>query len=375
MNKKFLTAAIAAALIAPTAALAEVTVYGKLHMSLDYADTNTAVAAGAVGNKANLGLSSNSSRIGFKGSEDLGGGMKAVWQIESRVDAEEGGSGDSYTTGGLATRNTYLGLAGEFGTFLVGKHDTPLKMVGRKFDVFGDTMADTRNLLGNSKAGGGVVGFDMRAPNVIAYITPNFSGFSAVLAYVTGAGNAGKDFDNNKFDAFSLNASYANGPLYVAGAYENHSKEIGQVLGTATGAGKNSASAWRLGASFKFGDATVGGMWEQLEDADYVDAKRSAGTLFGTYSFGSETVKLAYTAAGKWEKGGTDVANSDAALIAVGLDHKLSKRTKAYVQYAAMTNENGASYTIGGGGFGDKLGGVAAGKDPSAFSVGLIHKF
>jgi len=370
MNKKFLTVAVAAALVGPTAAFADVTVYGRLHMSVDYTDTNTDVPAGTNNvDKGNLSVSSNSSRIGFKGDEALGGGLKAVWQIESGVPAD----GES-TTSGLGTRNTFLGLAGDFGTVLVVKHDTPLKMTARKFDPFDDTISDNAQLLNEGGA------WEQRPQNVIAYVTPNFSGFSAVVAYVTGLNEVkglevtsdyGKGVDNNKASAFSLNGTYTNGPFDVSAAYETHN--VKDQFGWA-----NDPSAFRIGGSFSFGPGKVGAMYQQLSDIDGFDASRDGFTLFGTYTFGLETVKLAYTQAGKLDNGGADgkVKDSSASLFALGLDHKFSKRTTGYVQYTMLANENNADYALGGNsaGYGNPAT-PGVGKDPSAFSVGMIHNF
>src|SRR5574340_529554 len=125
---------------------------------------------------SDLQFSSNASRIGFKGAEDLGGGLSAIWQIESGVSVDEG-------SGSWASRNTFLGLKGGFGTVLAGNHDTPLKPVGRAVDLFGDTMADSRNVLGG--------GSDMRAKNTVAYITPSFSGLTIAAAYTNDPKNEG----------------------------------------------------------------------------------------------------------------------------------------------------------------------------------------
>jgi len=409
MNKKLLTIAITAALVAPTAVLAEVIVYGQIGMSLDYVNSGRQTAA-AVANerKSNLNVSNNVSRLGFKGSEDLGGGLKAVWQVESQIGMDEGqgtinatqGSTVDTTKGtaaarpvtntssGLGTRNTYLGLAGGFGTALIGKHDTPFKMFGRSLDPFGDTVADTRQLLGNtaSIAGGAGLqaGFDLRAPNVVAYITPNFSGFGAAVAYVSGVNATTLGADNNTLSAVSMNAIYSNGPIYAGLGYERHGiKELG------TQPQAKDPSAWRLGGSYAFGPAKVGAMYEQLKNVNLlatpanVDTKRSGATLFGTYSFGMETVKLAYTMANKWKVAGVDTAGSDASLLALGIDHSFSKRTTAYAQYTKLTNKDGinaaktgaATYSLGGGGgYGDAIS-SAGGDDPSAISFGMVHKF
>ena len=422
MNKKILTVAIAAALAAPASVLAEVTVYGQLHMSMDYTDTNTSVAptsatnTAAAGKKSNLGLSSNSSRIGFKGSEDLGGGLQAIWQVESQVNLDTGSSVGTSTatnaaTGTLANRDTFLGLAGNFGTALFGKHDTPFKMFGRSLDPFADTIADTRQLLGNmgslptslTKSAGTVAltdpGFDLRPGNVMAYITPSFAGVQGAIAYVTGTqptsytdGVTGATgiggADNNKLNAISLDVTYTNGPIYGGFAYERHNiKDLtgvsDQAVAGADVPGAKDPSAWRLGGSYTYGPAKVGAMWEQIKAADLIDEKRSGATVFGTYAIGAETVKLAYTEVGSWKGTATTTAGSPdtkADVIALGVDHNFSKRTTDYAQYTKMTNKGntttgGASYSLGGGGgYGNPVTpGVSA--DPSAFSVGLIHKF
>jgi len=426
MNKKLLTIAITAALVAPTAVLAEVTVYGQVNMSLDYTNSGRSdVVTKITGTqtaerKSNLDVSSNSSRLGFKGSEDLGGGMKAVWQVESLIGADEAPG----TSNALGGRNTFLGLAGGFGTALMGKHDTPFKMFGRSLDPFADSIADTRQLLGNTgsfsatktqndaaavavaaaaagtipdanaaklavaSANASGMGFDLRAPNVIAYITPNFSGFGAVVAYVSGIQANSLGADENTLSAVSMNATYTNGPIYAGLAYERHGvKELG-----ARPQAKD-PSAWRLGGSYAFGPAKVGAMYEQLKNINInaavadVDTKRSGATMFGTYSFGMETVKLAYTMANKLKQPsavGGEVAGSNANLLALGIDHNFSKRTTAYAQYTKLTNKNGdgtaaklgaAAYTLGGGGGSGDAVTPAGGDDPSAISVGMIHKF
>jgi predicted porin len=275
------------------------------------------------------------------------------------------------TTGNdtLSTRNSYLGLAGGFGTVLMGNHDTPFKMFGRNFDVFGDTIADNRQLLNADVANDGTGDWDLRPSNVLAYITPNLNGFSGVLAYVSGITQTTDGADNNKASAFSMSGTYSNGPIYVGAAYEVHT--VKDALGLT-----NDPSAFRLGGSFTTGPIKVGAMYQALRDADGNDAERDDYTLFGTYSFGMETIKLAYTYAGEWDTGGATVNNSDASLFALGLDHKFSKRTKGYVQYTMVSNEAASAYGIGANsGYGNSVAAAAVDKSPSAFSVGLIHKF
>ena len=88
-----------------------------------------------------------------------------------------------------------------------------------------------------------------------------------------------------------------------------------------------------------------------------------------------ETAKLAYTQAGKWKIGDNEITDSEASLLSVGIDHKFSKRTTAYALYTALTNKDNAQYVLGSGDNSGDAVTPAPGKDPNAFSVGLIHKF
>ena len=106
MNKTLIAMAVAGVMAAPMAAQADATIYGKLHTSIDVGDTGGDDVGGL--KASSTYWQSNSSRIGFKGSEDLGGGLSAIWQFESNIDV---GSGS--TSWGM--RNSFLGLKGGWG--------------------------------------------------------------------------------------------------------------------------------------------------------------------------------------------------------------------------------------------------------------------
>jgi len=196
--KKILAVALASAFAAPAfAATSNVDIYGRLHLSVNWYDDQP-------NSVSDIGISSNASRIGFKGSEDLGGGLKGIWQIESGFNADE-------QNGTLASRNSFVGLSGGWGTALLGNHDTPLKLVGRKVDLFGDTIGDSRNVMGG--------GSDARAQNVAAYISPNIAGFTFAGAYTTDLNGTGSTGDNEDEEAWNVNAEFAQGPFYVGAAY------------------------------------------------------------------------------------------------------------------------------------------------------------
>lgn len=179
MNKKLIAAAIAAAVAAP-AAMADAVIYGKLHTSIDSND----VSFDGSTVEDNWTMASRASRLGFKGSEDLGGGLKAIYQMEFTVNMdgnESGAAGQDGGDGWGGQRNTFIGLSGDWGTVVVGRHDTPAKMAfyAAGTDVLGDSIIDLNS---------GTVGVfnEFRADNAIAYVSPNFSGFTVAAAIVPG---------------------------------------------------------------------------------------------------------------------------------------------------------------------------------------------
>ena len=374
MNKKLIAIAIAGAMSAPFAANAsEATIYGVMDMSIDRHDN------GDTGNDNDsaTGVSSNSSRIGLKGAEDLGGGMKAIWQVESQINV---GNGTTEWGG----RNTFAGLAGSFGTFILGKHDTPLKTTGRKAELFGNSVADTRNIIRPDNAH-----MDLRPDNVAAYITPNMGGFNAVIAYVTDVAAGGDDAnddgfgdtngdntspmnENNAVDAYSISLNYSAGPLFVSAATtEINASDLNGLNGNGI-TGTEDHQTNRVAATYKMGAAKVAGLWQE---ADFTDGdSNSAWGLGGAYTMGNNTIKAQYYVADDMD----DTDDSGADMFAIGLDHAMSKQTKLYAVYADMSNDDNAAYALGPGtGHGDNgpSGGPATGEDASAFSVGMQHKF
>jgi predicted porin len=351
MNKKLIAIAIAGALAAPLAAQAEVSIYGTMDVSVESFNNDNAAAA----EDSSLAASSNSSNIGFKGAEDLGGGMKAIWQAEAGVNVTDANGGGN----GWAARNTIVGLAGGFGTVVVGRHDTPYKIVGRKVDFFVNGVGDTRTLTNTD-------GQDARTNNVIAYISPNMNGLSLFAAYVTDVAGDGTDDTNN--DAYSFSVSYANGPLYVAVANQKISAD---ALGAT-----DDAEATRLVASYKLGALKVAGSWQQDKAVGGTDgADRDGWGLGAAYTMGNNTLKAQYYNLGELD----NVDKTGASKWAIGVDHAMSKQTTLYAAYAAVSNDDASAINVTGNGDGHGDSGPAGatelGGSPSAFSVGIKHKF
>jgi predicted porin len=356
MQKKLISLAVAAAFTAPVA-MADVTIYGKMHGSVDFMDNGDS-------SENNTGVL-RQSRFGLKGSEDLGGGLKAIFQIESTIN-----------TNNYGFRNTFVGLAGDWGTALLGRHDTPYKLADKKLDPWSDTIGDSNAMIG--VFGGGGPHFDERAPQTIAYVSPNFNGFTAAVAYVE------HDFDNTGVDddddtAWSLSGVYNNGPLFLSAAYETHEGDaLTGVVGT-RGDGSGD-SAWKLAGGYTFGDFMIGLVYENIEQdnvndgaGNIEDRERDAWKLTGAYTFGNNKL------IGTWGQADEidDLDDTGATMWAIGLDHNFSKRTKIYGVYASMDNDDNATYRLQppNHGLSDGYAPAAAGDDVDGFSVGVQHKF
>lgn len=358
MKKSLIALAVAGAVSAPAmAATSNVDIYGNIGLSYDYINTDSNVPGA---DKKLSRVSSNSSRIGFKGSEDLGGGLAAIWQIEQQFDWDNGTQNLVGTLGNntnLNLRNTFLGLSSKsMGTVLMGKHDTPYKLATGKLDIFADTSADYNNIVGNVR---GANNFDLRPGNVLAYITPTVNGMHAAIAYVFGNELGNGALPNQS--AWSALGMYDNGPIFASLAYEQHNN--------LTPAGED-RHAWKLGAGYNFGDAKVGFIYEDAQDIVGANAQnRKAYYLNGQYNMGNIALKAAYGHAGKLDT----VADSGANTYTLGADYNLSKRSRVYAQYTKTNNDTNGMYSLGAG-QGSSIG-AGAGTDPSVFSIGMRHTF
>jgi predicted porin len=379
MQKKIIALAIAAAISAPAFAdTSNVTVYGVADVSFDSIKTGTSTA-GAAGTTIN-GVSSNTSRLGLKGSEDLGDALSAIWQIETVINI-----GSNSTNAGapaLGGRNTFAGLSSkDMGTVVLGKHDTPYKISTRKFDLFGDGIADNRSIMGGNtasatgqnlltKATAGA-SFDGRQDQVIAYISPKLGDmFTGAIAYVNLTPGA------NLSASAKASATSLAGMFDIAGGfYGSLAYEVHDFAAVTTGA-KTKEKATKLGLAYTMDAINVNFAYEKTSDNLGVATANLYGHnayyLSGKYSFGNDAVKLAYTKAGNI----ANVANTDAKQFSLGYDHNLSKRTTVYALYTKLSNSSAAGYSLSNN---STLGGVSSnagiGASPSALAFGMKHTF
>ena len=349
--KKLITVAVAAAILPVSVMASGPVLYGKIHMSVAQIDNDA--QAGATEYKS-LNLASNSSRIGVKGSEDLGNGITVGYLMEWSVGMDGGPD--------LGARNRGITISGGMGTILLGRWDTPMKSLGRAVDLFGDRTGDIRQL---TRYGTQI---DNRQDNVIAYLTPNMAGFNAAFAYVTDVGAViGRDGtgDDTDLDALSATIAYTNGPAYVGIGY---TKVMAlEALGAVEEADFRIAGSYKIGAM-----KIVAGYTKTNDGGGAADNDFSVWQVGGAYGFGSNTLKLQYADKSDGVSGDDD----GASILSVGLDHAMSKRTSVYAEYTRTDNDAGAAVTLaskGGAGYGVINGG--ADSTPTAFAVGIIHKF
>ena len=358
MQKKIIALAVAGLMSGAAFAQSNVTIYGAMRVSVDNVNAKAA-------NSDRWTVNDQSSRIGFKGAEDLGGGMKAVWQWESALNNTNTTANGAATiptalpatatsSGGIVQRNTFLGLAGGFGTVLVGTHDTPYKL-GGSADLFGDTSADAQGGGGATSLSNviGRNGFDNRLTNVVAYISPTWSGFHFAAAGVAGEGTGASNSPNGLTDAYSMVAVYENGPMKATLGHEVRTADF-----IATAAGTQEAKGTKLNLAYKMGAIGLGYTYESSTDvaAGTVSRVKDKGQLASvSYAMGATTLGLQL---GKFSDADAGVTATDLSTWTVGAYHALSKRTQAYVGY------HNASFGTGGDN-----------NDAKVLTMGLNHSF
>ncbi|SIT72001.1 Outer membrane protein (porin) [Ectothiorhodosinus mongolicus] len=345
MKKTVLAFAVAAAMGVPAVAAADTTLYGRFNVSLDHVDDGA--------NKETL-MTNNSTRWGIRGSEDLGGGLKGVFQIESAV----GFAGNSSTD--VGGRNTYVGLGGDFGEVRLGRHDTAYKLSTLRMNFFADTNGDMYNVFGTVGGGAttGETGFYDRQDNTIFYQSPNINGFSAMATYSMDSSVASNEISSDGKKVLSLAGTYAQGPMVLMAAYQKKDE--------AFGAGEDGV-AWKIGGTYVIDDVTLTAGYENIDNDTN---SRGAFHLGARYSLGQTYLMASYTQA-------NDLVSDDGAkMYALGAGYNLSRRTGVYAVYAQLKNDSvDGLYNMNKTGSGNGFN-IASGEDTAkSFQVGVWHNF
>jgi len=322
MIKRSIALAAITALTASTAfAQSSVTVYGRLNVTAEQQKNINVDGDQSV-------LQNNASRLGFKGTEDLGGGLKAEFLLEHRFNVDTG-----TVTGDFYAGDSYVGLSGGFGSIRAGRltsaaYYATADWIGMHNHDTGTSEDKLYTYLSSNK-------------NTVSYLTPSFSGFTVEgsVSVAEGTGDANK--------VWNLAGNYDGGALQLGAGYEQNDPGDKQFA---------------LRGVYTMGAITFGGYY-QRSDLD-IPGTRDAVRGAVMYTMGASEVHVNVGWADDWSK----INDSGATQYTVGYNYNLSKRTKIYAFYTAVDNGNGFSYF----GATDKNGAVL---DPSAFALGVRHNF
>ena len=328
-----------------SAAMAQssVTIYGRVNTSIEHQK---------LGNAKVTGMFDNASRIGFKGVEDLGGGLKAGFQLEAGFNADNGsgasGKGMSFN------RQSEVNLSGNWGMLRLGN------FTAESYFATADYVSWINHDTGTSADAlyyDPVMFGALGQSNKISYRTPEMGGFWAEAAmqlhennptYTTQGGNG-----QNK-NGYDLAANYAAGNLGLGAGYS-------QV-------GKNKQAALRV--NYAFGPVMLGAYYQRNDEKTLNLGTRNNFRLSAMYTFGASELILSAGHASKW----SNVADSSATQWTLGYNYNLSKRTKVFAYYNHVKNKSAANYAYG------YFGGASAnvpqyGAKSSSIALGVRHNF
>jgi len=352
MKKLFATVLVLAALLAGTAVAGDMhyKVYGLAHVSTEMLNN---------GDESSIFVSSNNTRLGVKGKYETGSEyFTVVFQYESTADF----NGESGNT--LSSRNSFAGVMGDWGTVIWGRHDTPMKLLGRKTDFFGDRIGDSRNATAYFGAG-----WDMRVTDMIMYKSPMLGdAFSLQLQYVPEEGM-------DDATLFGASAYYELEKFWIGVAFESHGAawepayddtDPDNVIG-------ESSTGIRAGAMYQADGLSVAGLFQTLSNVGGVE-DISSTTFGGGVAYELESgfePKAQYYLFDP----NTDADDDGGSMLVVGVDYHLNDKALLYLTYAMMMNEDAAYTTPFRGGHGQNYtwdGAERFGESPYGLAVGLI---
>ncbi|MFZ7318249.1 porin [Comamonas jiangduensis] len=341
--KKSLIALAAVAVSGAAFAQSSVTVFGVVDEAVSYVNGQD--------NWSGLNSGGNqTSRLGFRGVEDLGGGLKANFWLEAGILADEGSGGSGYegakATDGLAfKRRSTLGLEGGFGEVRMGRDLTEAYKATSRYDVFGQVGYGVSRLWADAKVGS-VATTNQRVSNMITYVSPNFSGFKAAVNY-----GFGEQDSNRTSRYFGGGLTYDNGPLSIglSGERQNN-KGYAAAITTPTvvpAVYGRDVTAWALGASYNFGVVKLAGAYRDSKaKAENGNKDKMKGYYIGLSApvGAAGEVKASYNRSEATLFGANKLK---ADQFALGYVHNLSKRTAVYGTYAYIKNKNDNGANLG----------------------------
>ena len=355
MKKSLIALAV---LAASGAAMAQssVTLFGIVDTAVGYVDNANAAGDSVYG----LSTSGNAtSRLGFRGVEDLGGGLKAGFWLEGEIFGDNGNA-----NGFNFQRRSTVSLMGGFGEVRMGRELTPSYSKTSSYDLFGQAgIGQFMGWTGNWYGIDGDSGNALRSSNMISYYTPNFSGFTAGLGY--GFDEKADTTNSKKGRYVGGYVAYDNGPLSVALSYDESSALV-LTSPAATGADRNRLT---LGGSYDLNVVKLNAILQQTKDdvPGGSERKVNAYMLGASAPVGAGEVKLQYAL---YDQKAID---SKAHQISLGYVHNLSKRTAVYGTVAYMDNKDASKLNLSAKGLGTID--ARAGDSQTGVQVGIRHSF
>jgi predicted porin len=334
MKKSLLALAALSAFAGVASAQSSVTLFGIVDVNVRNVDNK----AGDVTSLSTDGI--NSSRLGFRGVEDLGGGLRAGFWVEGALQPDTGNAG-----GQTWQRRSTVSLLGGFGEVRLGRDYTPSFWNHTVFDVFGTNgVGSELNIFAKASPTATTL---VRANNTVGYFLPSLGGFYGQIQGAAGEGTPGNKYAGGRI-------GYGAGPFNVAVAY-GQTYQDGPMV--------DDEKEWNVGGSFAFSFLTVMG---QYSESKYSSLKNTGWTLGLSAAFGASTIKASYGET-EFDNGST---TPKAKQIAIGYQYDLSKRTALYANAAQLDNDAGLARTVAGG---SPVSGT--GFKSTGYEVGLRHSF
>lgn len=420
MNKKVMALAVAGVLTAPAAFAqsSNVQLYGRANLGFDHYEATGASAQGGIDGSlidydGRFRVFDNSSRVGLRGTEDLGNGLKAIFQIETGVNMDTGGTTGqggqaNASTGTWGTRDTFVGLDSGFGRLTFGRQS--IFWANGELAQFAANYINTEipwtngTQLGRISRGPGVPAVVARNPNTVQYTTPTFGGFNATFSYSPNAQEAVQHTTSREADGQTWGAT-------LRGRFGNFHGQFDYVklegnspitatpsnpLGLAAGTPQIEYDGWKAGVGWKYmPGANISVIWVMTETNNALGVAQGRGvdqvgwTINWEHTFGNIQALAQYgwlddlngcagdegTPTGA--PGTVSCADTGAQAWMIGARYLLSKRTWLYASYNEIKNDSNqfADYT---GAAQTSVGGFTVtpyGADPRIIAFGVFHAF
>ncbi len=350
MKKTLCALAIGATLFIPALAMAaDIDIYGRAHVSMDYLDN---------GNNYNeVGLSSNASRLGFKVEQEINDSFTAFAQIEQEVNFSSG-SQDSKGVD-FATRDTFAGVKGDFGQVRVGRFDSPFKAARGPVNFFGDQVGDLRNV-----ARVGDARFDERNENTIEYKSPKLGPGIIVTGALSLHESTSPDQNADKDKAYDIAVAYKAGAVDLAAAYEHYeeNRDKGERDGIRLAGAYKIIPDLNLGAFYQYTTLDNPGNKPLNEDAHVFGVAADYKLAAKTYIRGQVFHR------------NVDADDANATLIAAAIEQRFDNQFRVYGNLATVLNDEKSNLTPWAQGRSNVASG-SAGDDAVGLSVGMRYDF